>query len=68
MAINEMIIRGYIKRVNDRAMFGKQKAVTGETELPLTFLQSSIQGANGKKSETSSSFNQNDDKISEYFF
>ena len=29
-------------------MLGKQKAVTGETELSLTFLQNSVLGANGK--------------------
>lgn len=48
IAINEVTLRGYVKRVNERAMLGKQKAVTGEIELPLTFLQNSVLGANGK--------------------
>lgn len=46
IALDQVTLRGYVRRVNDMAMFGKQKAVTGETEIPLTFLQSSMQGAN----------------------
>jgi hypothetical protein len=52
IALDQVTLRGYVRRVNDMAMFGKQKAVTGETEIPLTFLQSSMQGANGKKSRS----------------
>ena len=41
-------LRGIVKRVNDRPMLGKQKAVTGETEVPVAVLESIMHGANGE--------------------
>ena len=45
--LNAMSLRGYVKRVNDKAMFGKKKAVTGEIQVPLN-LESSTQNVDSK--------------------
>ncbi|XP_028391312.1 uncharacterized protein LOC114516131 [Dendronephthya gigantea] len=45
LELNAMYLRGYVKRLNDRAMLGKTKAVTGEIEVPLKF-ESSPQNVN----------------------
>lgn len=40
--------RGFVKRVNGNAMIGKEKAVAGETEVPLQLIEATIsQTANG---------------------
>ena len=49
MPMNEMVLCAYVKRVNDAAMLGKEKAVSGEVQVPLTRIQNHMQGANGKK-------------------
>lgn len=49
ISLGDVILRGYVKRVNDTALLGKAKAVIGETEVPLTLLNSTMQGANGKR-------------------
>jgi hypothetical protein len=51
IVLDKTTLRGHVKRVNDRAMLGKEKAVTGETEIPLTW-QSPMEGTSGKKSNS----------------
>jgi hypothetical protein len=62
IVLDKTTLRGHVKRVNDRAMLGKEKAVTGETEIPLTW-QSPMEGTSGKKSNSMKVF----EKVMIYF-